>query len=94
LPHLATKSLEAGRYQTGKLTSQTADAGGSTGDPVRCYQMTKPNESEQRDLVSQFFSDILIAELQKRDYVVLAKQQHAVLVDNAEAVLERTDIPR
>jgi hypothetical protein len=56
--------------------------------------MTKPNESEQRDLASQFFSDVLIAELEKRDYVVLAKQQHEVLVDNAEAVLERTDIPR
>ena len=55
--------------------------------------MTKPSESEQRELASQFFSDVLIAELRKRDYVVLAKQQHAVLVDNAEAVLERTDVP-
>ncbi len=59
--------------------------------------MTKPkppNESEQRQLASQFFTDILIAELRKRDYIVLAKQQHEVLVDSAETVLERTDIPR
>lgn len=56
--------------------------------------MTKPTESEQRDLARQFFTDVLIAELQKRDYIVLAKQQHAVLVDSAEAVLERTDVPR
>jgi hypothetical protein len=56
--------------------------------------MTKPNESEQRKLASQFFTDILIEELRKRDYIVLAKQQHAVLAENAEAVLERTDIPR
>jgi hypothetical protein len=61
---------------------------------LRCYQMTKPSEPEQRELASQFFTDVLIAELQKRDYVVLAKQQHANLVDDAEAILERTDIPR
>ncbi len=57
--------------------------------------MTKhPNESEQRQLASQFFTDVLIDELRKRDYIVLAKQQHEVLVDSAEAVLNRTDIPR
>ncbi len=56
--------------------------------------MTKPTESEQRRMVSQFFTDVLIAELRKRDYIVLAKQQHEVLVDSAEAVLERTDLPR
>ena len=55
--------------------------------------MTKPNESEQRDLASQFFTDVLIDELGKRDYVVLAKEHHAALVEDAEAVLERTDIP-
>lgn len=57
-------------------------------------RMTRPNESEQRDLATQFFTDVLIDELRKRDYVVLAKQHHAVLVENAEAALERTDIPR
>jgi hypothetical protein len=56
--------------------------------------MTRPPESEQRELATQFFTDVLIDELRKRDYVVLAKQHHAALVEDAEAALERTDIPR
>jgi hypothetical protein len=64
--------------------------------PTTLYFMTKPHpkESEQRQLASQFYTDVLIDELRKRDYIVLAKQQHEVLVDSAEAILERTDIPR
>jgi hypothetical protein len=55
--------------------------------------MTYYSESAQRLTVSNYFTDVLIAELQKRGYVVLAKQEHQDLVYSAEERLERTDVP-
>jgi hypothetical protein len=50
-------------------------------------------ESTQRLTIPNYFTDVLIAELQERGYVVLAKQEHQDLVYSAEERLERTDVP-
>lgn len=51
------------------------------------------SEVSQRENVSSIFTDVLIDELKKREYVVLAKQVHDELLDHRDEVLERTDIP-
>lgn len=49
--------------------------------------------AEQRESAGKFYTDVLIAELKSRDYIVLAKQEHQVLLDHRDEVLERTDVP-
>lgn len=48
----------------------------------------------QRIDATQMFTDVLIDELEARDFVVLAKQVHDQLLDHRDEVLNRTDIPR
>jgi hypothetical protein len=60
--------------------------------PQSAESRVQDEADEQRHRAQSFYPDVLIDELKARDYVVLAKQEHAKLIDRAQAIVERTDV--